>query len=321
VTEFALGDQQVQEIDATLATLAEIPDSIDLRFANHWSDDDERPALLAAALLGSLSAKKVRVDAVDEEAVDGLLRFGVATALARRSPHLTEFVGRTERLRTSQLRTLWSPASVGSTDALFAAAEPQDADSFGPFHATFVNPQLSTAADGCPDVIFLIRRWLNMRLLERGLSDAQAGPLVRALGLAVDEAVRNVREHAADQDHPSPNCLLRVSIGSPEQIRCSILDTGVGISRSLQQRKEVEPDLSPGERVAKLLAGEIPGWDAGRGTGLAYLTGEVMDRGGRCSVASGDVRVHGEGGEVTALEDKFELQGTVLDITLPIPGA
>lgn len=319
MTVFALGDQQVQEIDKTLETLAGIRGPIDLRFANHWSDDDERPALLAAALLGSLSAKKVRVDAVDEEAVDGLLRFGVATALARRRPDLTEFVGRTERLPASRLRTLWSPAAVGSTDALFASAEPQHADSFGPLYATFVNPHLSAAADGCPDVIFLIRRWLNMRLLERALADEQVVPLVRTLGLAVDEAVRNVQEHAADQDHPSPNCLLRVSLGSPGQIRCSILDTGLGVSRSLELRKEVEPGLSPGVRIAKLLAGEIAGWDAGRGTGLAYLTREVMERGGRCSVASGNIRVRAEEGKVAEREDGFELQGTVLDITLPIP--
>src|SRR6476646_2935808 len=319
MTEFALGDQQVQEIDKTLATLSESTGPIDLRFANHWADDDERPALLAAALLGSLAEKTVRVDAVDEDAVDGLLRFGVATALARRPPELTEFKGLTERLEPSRLRTLWSPAAVNSTDALFSASEPEAAGSYGPRHATFVNPHLSTAADGCPDVIFLIRRWLNMRLLEQEVPDAKVEALVKTISVSVDETVRNVHEHAADEEHPVPNCLLRISLESKDQIRCSIFDPGIGLSSSLEA-KRILPELGAAERLSKLLAGEIEGWDAGRGTGLAYVTRLLREQEGRLTVASDRVRIRCERGGAVAEAEGFELQGTVLDLTLPIPG-
>lgn len=318
MAEFALGDQQVLEIDKTLADLAGWSDQIDLRFTNHWADDDESPALLAAALLGSLATKKVSVDAVDEDAVDGLLRFGVATALARRSEGLTEFVGLAKRLDPSQLRLLWTPASPASTEALFAdRLESDEAAEYGPLNATFVNPHLSSAEDGNPDVVFLIRRWLTKRLLECELSRSEVLALVDATAVPIDEAMRNVSEHAASPERPSPNCLLRLSLESTERIRCSILDTGMGLSKSLEDKK-IEPELGPGERICRLLGGSIPNWDAGRGTGLAYAAKLIKGAGGRLTVATDNFRIRRLGEDCAQNGDGFELQGTVIDFTVPI---
>lgn len=320
VSEFALGDAEVREIDRTLAELEERAEPIELHFSNHWEDDDENPALLSLALLGSLADKRLTVDAADDAAVEGLLRFGVATALSRRSEGLTRFVGRTERLDPTRLRTLWTPAALNATDALFADSEPETAGAYGPLHATFVNPHLSSGADGLPDVVFLIRRWLTKRLPQRHqVSEQELPRLVETVGVAVDETVRNVQEHAAGPDRPTPNCLLRISLGSPGQIRCSILDSGIGLAASLED-KEVEPDLEPKDRVAKLLAGEIPGWDAGRGLGLAYAAEKIEARGGRIAVATDRIRVERGGGEERRA-DGFELNGTVLDFTVPTAAA
>ena len=70
-------------------------------------------------------------------------------------------------------------------------------------------------------------------------------------------------------------------------------------------------------RVAKLLAGELLGWDAGRGTGLAYATRKIDDRQGRITVATNKVRVHRDRGRIMNKSDGFNLQGTVIDFTVP----
>jgi len=319
MSEFALGDQEIRDIDGTLATLAAATDPVELRFANHWPDDDESPALLAAALMGSLEGKDVTVDAVDEEAVDGLLRFGVATALSRRDEDLTRFTGLATRLDRESLRTLWTPAALDATQALFADLEPKHTGVYGRFHATFVNPHFSADADGHPDVVFLIRRWLTKRLSERAALDSQAArPLVEAIGGVVDELVRNVQEHAAGPQRPDPNCLLRISLDSAEEIRCSILDTGIGLSESLDS-KEIERGLAAEDRIAKLISNEIPDWDAGRGTGLAFAAELIAACHGSFAVANDRVRVRRSNGEAVRRGDGFALQGTVVDITVPVP--
>jgi hypothetical protein len=242
------------------------------------------------------------------------------TALARRSAELTDFVGLAERLDPSRLRLLWTPASLGSTDALFAdRSEPGDAAEYGPLNATFVNPHLSSAEDGNPDVVFLIRRWLTKRLVERGLDSADVLPLVDATAVPVDEMVRNVSEHAASPARPAPNCLLRLSLESDDRIRCSIFDTGIGISQSLRA-KDIEPALEPGDRICRLLGGHIPNWDAGRGTGLAYAAALIKGAGGRFTVATDTLRVRQRDDLCEQEEDGFLLQGTVIDFTVPIAG-
>lgn len=318
MTEFAVGDEQVRNIDATLAALAEHAEPVKLCFTNHWEDDDEHPALLAAALMGTLASKQVTVDAKDELAVDGLLRFGVATALSQRAAGATSLTGRAERLDMEQLRTLWTPAALSATQALFADEDPDPRDAFGPLHATFLNPQLSSAADGRPDVVYLVRRWLTKRLLGNDdMKREHVKELVDVTATVVDETVRNVQEHAASRQIPNPNCLMRISLESADQIRCSTLDTGVGVADSLEAR-EIRPELGKAERLGKLMSGEIPGWDAGRGTGLAYITERVLGKGGRITVATDTIRVRGGKTGVAVVEGGFPLQGTVVDCTIPV---
>src|SRR5690242_9454746 len=103
--EYDLGDDQVRAIDETVQLLADDPgdEPTRLKFTNHWPDDDERPALLAAAFLGPLRERAYEIDAVDSEAAEGLLKFGVATALARRPEGLTTFTGAASALDARSL--------------------------------------------------------------------------------------------------------------------------------------------------------------------------------------------------------------------------
>ena len=315
--EFALGREQVEDIDRTLTDLDERGSDVELRFTNHWADEGDNAALLAAALMGPLSDRHVFVNAEDEDAVDGLLRFGVATALSRREAHLTTFVGPAARLDTPTLRLLWTPGSRGTTQAMFRPDDDSDAvDSYGPLHATFVNPHLSSGADGHPDVVFLVRRWLTRRLRhDHGMSSHEVEGVVAAVGLVVDELVSNVQEHASGGGLTDPDCLMRLSIKAREQVRISILDTGVGLDASL--REKVASDVPAECRIPKLLAGVLPGWDAGRGIGLPRVASVVSAHAGRLSVASEALRVVREDDTTAARSDAFPLQGTVIDCTIP----
>lgn len=323
----ALGDEQVRDIDGTLARLAsETGGPLTLKFTNHWSDTGEEPALLAAALLGSLRDLELIIEAGDEEAVDGLLRFGVATALSRRPRGSTRFVGLAEaRINPARLATLWTPGSRRVTQALFAGEEADPTGAYGPRHATFVNPHLSSGTDGHPDVVFLVRRWLTRRLSEdETLTEVNVSNSVAAAGVVVEELVSNVQEHASAPDFPHPHCLLRLSATAGDAIRCSILDTGVGLDHSLTEalrrtgysEEELAPTKAP-DRLRKLLGGQLPGWDAGRGMGLLKVA-EVLGRcKGRMTVATGGLRARLTSIELTVVADAFSLEGTVVDCSIP----
>ena len=323
-------------MDATLTALAALAPGTTLRFTNHWPDDDEKPALLAAALMGPLRSRHFVIDASDSEAVDGMLRFGVATALSRRDPALTDFVGLAARLDALRLYTLWTPGSRDATEALFArngasaGGASGSAAAYGPLHATFVSPHVSSGADGHPDVVFLVRRWLTRRLREdHEIAASDVRSTVAAVGLVVEELVSNVQEHAAGPHGPAPDCLMRLSLASPHEVRCSVIDTGVGLVESLRSKvparspgsgdgspEQLDGDAGSSQLVTRLIAGDLPGWNAGRGVGLARVTKVIRERAGRMTLASGTIRVSVNGG-IASTSDGFHLQGTVVDCTVP----
>lgn len=311
--EYAVGREQVRDIERTLADLDGIQGALTLNFTNHWADDDGSPALLAAALMGPFGDRPLVVDAEDEETVDSLVRFGLATALSRRPAGLTTFKGPVARLDRQRLGLLWTPGTRDATASLFGTE--QDAtEPYGPRDATFVNPHLSTGPDGNPDVVYLLRRWLTRRLERR---PDRLESVVATVALVVSELIQNVQEHAAGQGAVEPDCLLRLSLAGGEQVRVTILDTGVGLDRSLAP-KTLDAG-SPATRLRALLKGALPGWDAGRGIGLARVAQDVAQGGGRMSVATDALRAfHGADG-TKVVEDGFPLRGTIVACTVQVP--
>src|SRR4051794_13461184 len=98
MTEFRIDGPAVGQIERTLERLAATDSGADLvlRFDNHWAEESLRPALLGAALMGTLADRNVTVDVVDQDAIDRLMRFGVAAALWRRPRDRTHFAARAE---------------------------------------------------------------------------------------------------------------------------------------------------------------------------------------------------------------------------------
>jgi hypothetical protein len=314
---FALGREQVEDIDATLKTLQAQQGPLKLCFSNHWAEDGENPALLAAALIGALRERSVIVNADDQEAVDGLLRFGLATALSRRRVELTQFNGPTAGLDLKRLRLLWTPGSRRPTQAMFAQEETDTpTDAYGPTYATFVNPHLSSAFDGQPDVVFLVRRWLTRRLHSgHDLGSVAVERTVAAVGLIATELVSNVQEHASGEGTVVPDCLMRVSLTDSQEVWLSILDTGVGLDHSL--RVKLGGNGSGPDRITKLVDGALPGWDAARGIGLPRVAAVVAERHGRLSIATDGIRIV-LGDDHQARSEGFELQGTVINCRVPV---
>lgn len=311
-----LGAEQLHEIDTTLASVSDSSDKpLRLCFDNHWAQDTSRPALLAAALMGSLRSRTLVINAVDDDAVAGLLRFGVATALARRVPGSTSFTGCAAALeQVAGLGTLWTTGSRATTAALFGEDSDGVTGAVGPRHATFVNPQLSSGPDGHADIVFLVRRWLTRRLS----SDPNAPTLesVEAVATVLYELIANVQEHAIGTASPHPECLARIAFDDGA-IRCSVLDTGIGLDCSL--RAKVLRDKDPASRVTDLIEGRIPGWDAGRGAGLPRVQREVAARGGHLSLATERLRVRSDPSVgVSATTVEFSLQGSVVDVLIPL---
>ena len=314
--ELALDGPSVESIEETLTGVSNVDDDLKLNFGNHWPEDGHEVALLAAALIGSLRDRKVTVDVVDDDAVESLLRVGLATALSRRARDRTTFAHAARALSRPDLGAVWTSGSRAATEALFAEQDPAGAGAFGRRYATFVNPQLSSGAEGHPDVVFLVRRWLTQRLGE-ALAEPTVRALVAAVGASLDELIGNVQEHAACEKTPYPDCLVRVSVTPDDGIRCSVIDNGVGIAASLATKVTGDGSDDP---LVRLIEGQLPGWDAGRGVGLTRVRQIVGEVGGRLLIATDHMRLVATAGEsARATDASFALRGTLVDLTLPAP--
>lgn len=308
-----LNGEALKDIDGVLARMADADEPLSLCFDNHWSDHDSaNPALLAAALMGSLANRHITVDVVDDDAADKLRRFGVATALWRRPDGLTSFSERAGMLNEATLGAIWTVGAQLSTDALFAESTSVPTGAFGPDHATFVNPHLSRGADGLPDILFLVGRWMYRRFEQHAQRDVLIGGCERV----VSELVANVHEHAGERRHDVES-LVRVAIDA-DAVHVTVTDTGIGICRSLKQKI---PGTHTGERLLEeLLQGRLGRWRHGRGVGLGRVLDATHRMRGALSISTGDVRASIVDGRPPALSTgAFALQGTLVDVMLPMP--
>jgi hypothetical protein len=313
--EVALDGSTVRHIEEMLANVSSLDDDIKFNFGNHWPEDGHEVALLAAALIGSLRDRKMTIDVADHDAVESLLRIGLATALSRRASGRTTFAAAARDLDRPNLAAIWTSGSRAATEALFAADDPAPAGAFGRRYATFVNPHLSSGAGGHPDVVFLVRRWLTQRLGE-ALPAHSVRALVIAVGTVLDELVANVQEHAACDRTPYPDCLVRVSVTPANSVRCSVIDNGCGIAASLASKVAVADGAT--DPLVRLVEGQLSGWDAGRGVGLTRVRQLIRGVGGRMVIATDQTRLAADAGQsVGARQASFFLQGTLVDLDLP----
>jgi hypothetical protein len=318
-------------ITAQLATLHDLsradlgagPICVDLAL----SSPPERAAgaLLAQAMLAGGEGVEfvVRLPAAGP-LLGSLVRSGIASALASRG-EAVHFDPPLPPLGAPDFESLWSTWTPGARQAmapLFHGHE-KAGGLFGPSHAVFVNPHLTSQPGEQASITRLLRRWLTQSVLP-DLPEAARRGAVELPAFAVDQLVRNISEHALTAAFPSIDSMVQVEVSQAHalderSLQLTVLDTGAGVATTLWPK--VNPAEHADERglLGALLAGEIPGWGRGRGFGLATLAREIASRpGASLDLWSGATHLRvAEQIEVEGSE--LEISGTVLTVSFPLP--
>lgn len=269
--------------------------------------------LIAAALIGKLRDRPLAIEASGPEAVEGALRFGIASALARRDPERTTFKPSAAELGREDLARTWTTGTRSVTEAMFRGDEALTSDAVGATYATFVNAHLASSAEGHADVVFLLRRWLARRLRPQ-LGTGIEAPTERVAS-ALTELVANVQQHAARPDGEPADSLLRVAIDD-EHVRSSIADNGQGIVATLSPKLDID-DTAEG-LLQRLLDGALPRWHGGRGMGLPRVADLVREGGGSIRIASGPLRAELSESGAQAVGNRPDVGGVVAELAFPI---
>jgi hypothetical protein len=314
--------EQVSELHALSQFGPLEDDTLELTFSLRVPADPMAGAVFAQTMLGLRHDLRLVVTLPDSQtAITSLIRTGVASALARRR----EWVSYHPPANPITQHDLWHTWTPGARDAMAPMFETDERpDSlFGPRHAVFVNPHLTTEPEGTANITRLVDRWLTQMVMP-GLNPDQHERYVLAPVFTVDQLVRNVREHAITPTHPrdvdSVVVLEAISHGLHSYLRITVLDTGPGVVSTLRP-KLTDPygPMTDAELLHKLLEGELPGWDRGRGFGLATIaelvSGEA-DASLELWTGRSKVRVDNS---VAPIGAAVEVSGTVINAFFPLP--
>jgi hypothetical protein len=302
-------------------------------------------AILSNALLGTLGQRPLTVLLAGGES-DWMTTSGLAFALANR-PGPTTVLGGGEAAPLSSWRRDWRPGhveplhsmmSVGNGE-LFAPEELSETSSlpdlFGSSFAAFVNPHLTQPQLQRHPLTTLLWPWLDRLLpnpLERRVEYAARGAWVADVGGVIDEVLGNVCEHARRRDGQRVFSLVQVSVTrgggqrSSNRLHLCVQDTGPGIPATA--RPKVPPSLAAAvneqQMVAKLIEGTLQPWGRGRGQGLPRVADICRRLQGTLRVATKTTRAvieaQAENSAVRTHQAAFCLNGTVVTLTLPVPG-
>lgn len=282
-------------------------------------------ALIAQAVLGVRHDLKLVVRLPEKQDLIGsLVRSGVVSALASRGGAVSyESASLLATYDYDNLWDTWTPGARQAMAPLFRHREPMSG-LFGPTHAVFVNPHLTTEPGEQASVTRLVRRWLAQSVVP-DLADAERLKAVDLPAFAIDQLLRNISEHAVTPRRPAIDSMVQVEVLDPGPaatrfLQVTVLDTGAGVAATLW------PKINPVEfaddvtLLGALLDGRVPGWGRGRGVGLASLARHVIAQSGAClELWSGAVRVRAlEHVEARFLDD-VDISGTVVTVRFPLP--
>lgn len=283
-------------------------------------------ALLAQFVLGAPEDLRFVVHLPDSEALIGaLVKSGVASALAsrRESVHYEPTVPHFEDHNPWHSWHAWTPGAHQAMAPMFHRGEAASG-LFGPTHAVFVNPHITTDPAEPASLTRLLRRWLTQTVAPE-LEQAERLSVIEVPAFAIDQLLRNVSEHAVTPSSPLIDSIVQVEVIEPERaggrfLQITVLDTGAGVSNTLRPKLEVPGSVSDAALLGALLHGELPGWGRGRGFGLSTLADHVISQAGaRFELWSGATRVIAEEQiEAHALGEAAVL-GTVATVRFPLP--
>lgn len=255
----------------------------------------------------------------EQETISSLIRTGVASALTRRREQV-HFEPATNPIAEQDLWLNWTPAAREMA-AMFGTGEPARG-LFGPDHAVFVNPHLTTESEGPASVTRLIERWLTQTVVP-GLASERLASAIGVPLFTVDQLVRNVSEHAITPERPTIDSVVGVEVvklAGRRQLRITVLDTGAGVTATLRPKLDASlVSLPDAKLLHELLCGELPGWGRGRGFGLSAIAGHVLDsRRSSLELWTVGTRVR-VGRRVEATAAAGQIAGTVLSVNFSLP--
>ena len=329
MSEVEVRNLSVASIEAQLGQLRDLTRIGPLREhtvkLNFLLDRDPEPmagAVFAQAMLGMRHDVQFIVQFPEEHTVlRSLIRSGVASALARRG-ECVRWESGSDVLPLDDLWHTWTPGAHEVMAPMFAAEESSES-LFGPEHAVFVNPHLTSEPYGNASVTPLVRRWLT-QVVAPGLSKIDQKRYISGPVFAVDQLVHNVREHAItpyNQSLVESVVVLEIHKEGPRRyLRATVLDTGAGVVETLRPKLlATHVDLDDAELLAELLHGDLPGWDRGRGFGLAAVTERVLGEGGASlDLWTGATRIRADD-QIHPQLAAAEVTGTVVNVLFPLP--
>lgn len=311
-------------------------------------------AILSNALLGSLGSRPLEIvldDDGGDEAGDWMTTSGLAFALANREGPTT-IHGDPDEQRQSRWTRDWRPGHVEplrammsrTSEELFGPEELGETttppDLFGPTFAAFINPHLTKPHLQRHPLTTLLWPWLD-RLIPRHKT-RPADPDLRVrwvadVGRVVDEIVGNVCEHARHRDGHSVYSLVQVSVTrgggqrSTNRLHLCVQDTGPGIPATARPKisPQLAANLNEHQLIGRLLEGSLAPWDRGRGQGLPQVvdicrrlhgTLRVATKTTRAVLETQSVETQSANDAVRTSQVSFRLDGTVVTLTLPVPG-
>jgi len=291
-----------------------------LSFDFEGDPDPIAAAAFAQAMLVARDDVELIVDLHDRpQTLRSLVRGGILSALSRRTAVQWERLPRA--IGQSYLWHTWTPAAHEVMAPMFEAGGESES-LFGPDHAVFVNPHLTTEPYAQASLTPLVRRWLT-QVVAPGLSPEEHEVYIDAPIFAIDQLVHNVREHAIMPFNrtlvDSVVALEASETESGRQLRVSVIDSGAGVAQTLRPKLLGAPEHpGDGNLLTALLSGELPGWDRGRGFGLATIAAIVAERpGASLDVWSGEARVSCH--QTVVEHSAPEVAGTVINAFFPLP--
>jgi hypothetical protein len=329
MSEVEVRDLSVESIEAQLGQLRDLTQIGPLREhtlrLNFLLDRDPEPmagAVFAQAMLGIRQDIQFVVSFPEEHAqMRRLVRSGVASALARRG-ECVHWESGGDLLPLTELWHTWTPGAHEAMAPMFAAEETAES-LFGPEHAVFVNPHLTSEPYGSASVTRLVRRWLT-QVVAPGLSKADRNRYIAPPVFAVDQLVHNVREHAiTPYNRTLVDSVVVLEVHTTRRrrhLRITVLDTGAGVVETLRPKvAATHGELDEVELLVELLQGELPGWDRGRGFGLATVAELVQaERQASLDLWTGATRIR-VGSRVQPRTAAAEVTGTVVNAIFPLP--
>lgn len=322
-----VSDLTVETIGRQLGQLSElnqigpVTERVTLDFKLQSPPDPMASAVFAQAMLGIRKDVYFVVHLPREQAtISSLIRSGVASALARRRECIS-FEPATRPIAAENLWLTWTPAAGEAMAPMFAATDPGKG-LFGPGHAVFVNPHLTTEPEGPASITRLVERWLT-QVVTPGLTEAQHRRAIAGPVFTVDQLVRNVSEHAITSSHPTVDSMVGLEVvttSGRRYLRVTVLDTGAGVVSTLRPKLVDEHQYpTDDELLGELLSGELPGWGRGRGFGLSAVAALALNEPhSSLELWTAGTRMQ-LNDSIEASPTGAEIVGTVLSVLFPLP--